>query len=261
MTRPPSLEQLNAFVDGELGLAEQLEIERLMRDDAPLQARVESLRAVRQAVRSEADYHRAPESVRSRVQALVTRPDAPAAPRLPLLQRARQALQGWFAWRPLATSLGAAALAVVALHATLQPSGDDRISEEIIASHVRATLAQRLVDVPSSDHHTVKPWLSSRLDFSPPVRELNGNASALLGGRVDYVGGRPVAVLAYKRGAHLVDSYVWPTSAADASVQRSSQRGFQIAHWRRGGMAHWVVSDLSAQEFDVLVSELSAPDT
>jgi anti-sigma factor RsiW len=256
MTDRASLERLNAFVDGELGLAEQVELERLAAQDADLRARVEQLRTLRQAVRTNADYHRAPEALRAQVQALVAAP-APAAQRPP---PARSALHRWLAWRPLAGAFAAAALAVVVLHAGLSPSLDERLSDDVLASHVRATLAQRLIDIESSDHHVVKPWLSSKLDFSPPVQELAGTGSSFLGGRVDYVGGRPVAVLVYKRGNHIIDVYLWPTPQADEPVRITSQRGFQIARWRQGGMARWVVSDLNPQEMQGFVQEMMAAE-
>jgi anti-sigma factor RsiW len=261
MSDTPSAEQLSAFVDNELDLAQQLAFEQRLAADAPWRARVEGLRALRQALRQHAEYHRAPESLRAQVLAMAGQAAQVQRPRrTQVVDRARARWQQWLAWRPLATSLAAAALVVVVAHTALQPSRDAALGDEVIASHVRATLGQRLVDVESSDHHTVKPWLSARLDFSPPVRDMAGSGSPLVGGRMDYVGGRPVAVLVYKHGAHWVDSYVWPASGPDETQALSSQRGFQLAHWRRDGMAHWVVSDLGADEFQALVNALVAPD-
>jgi anti-sigma factor RsiW len=133
---------------------------------------------------------------------------------------------------------------------------EERTEHDVIASHARAIVAQHLVDVASSDHHTVKPWLSARLDFSPPVDPPAG--SELLGARIDYVDGRPVATLVLRHAGHTVDHFVWPVNASDAAVASASERGFQLAHWTRAGMRHWVVSDLNAQEFAVLVRALQA---
>jgi anti-sigma factor RsiW len=121
---------------------------------------------------------------------------------------------------------------------------------------VRSTLGQRLVDVASSDRHTVKPWLSSKLDFSPPVTELPLPGSVFLGGRVDYVDGRPVAALAYQQGQHVVNSYLWPSDGKDRAAAFSAERGFQIAHWTRNSMNHWVISDLGREEFAAVVRAL-----
>lgn len=248
MTSTRDVLRLNAFVDGELGLDEQLQIETRLGEDAGLRAQVERLRASREAVRESADYHAAPADLRQRLDAIV----AARPPRV----RARV---DWFAWRPWATAFAAVAVAAIAINvALLAPRADERIEQEVVASHVRATLGQRTVDVASSDHHTVKPWLSAKLDFSPPVNELSGPGSALLGGRVDYVNGRPVAALAYRHAGHLVDDFIWPATGADRPVAMSASRGFNVAHWTRSGMTHWLISDLNPTELAQLARELSS---
>ena len=62
----PELEsqRLNAFVDGELDLARQLEIEAQLVHDARLQAEVLGLQRLRAAVHRHADYHAAPAALR-----------------------------------------------------------------------------------------------------------------------------------------------------------------------------------------------------
>ena len=262
MHNQPNMQQLNAFVDGELDLARQLEIESLMPEDAVLRAQVESLRCVRDAVHNRADRHAAPAALRARIQGLTAAAPLPQpSSRPPLFPGTKAAMQRWFAWRPLAASFGMMALLTVVLNlAMLQAGREERLGQEVVASHVRATLTQRLVDVQSSERHTVKPWLSSRLDFSPPVRELKLAGSVFVGGRVDYLDGRPVAALVYKQGEHVVEAFVWPAGGADRQVTLSSQRGFHLAHWSRRGMTHWVVSDLNREEFAAFVRELDAAD-
>ena len=120
----------------------------------------------------------------------------------------------------------------------LRSAQDERLLDDVVASHVRSTLGQHLVDVASSDHHTVKPWLSSKLDFSPPVNELPIPGSVFVGGRVDYLDGRPVAALVYRQGQHVVNAFVWPSSEKDSKPAFSRERGFQTAHWSSGGMTH-----------------------
>ena len=266
MSNPPDLQALHAFVDGELDLAHQLEIEALLRDDEALRTQMESLRCLREAVRRRGDYHAAPAALQERIRSLAAAPSPtrapPATSSLQPATGAKAGVQRWFAWRPLAGSFGMLALLSVALNLALLHSGrDERLGQEVIASHVRATLAQRLVDVASAEQHTVKPWLSSKLDFSPPVHELKLPGSVFVGGRVDYLDGRPVAALVYRQGEHVVDAFVWPTDAADQRVALSAQRGFRLAHWSRHGMAHWVVSDLNRDECAALVGALEASDT
>jgi anti-sigma factor RsiW len=148
-------------------------------------------------------------------------------------------------------------LAVTVNVAVLQSSQQDRLMDEAVASHVRSTVGQHLVDVASSDQHTVKPFLSQRLGFSPPVRELQLPGSVFVGGRVDYLGGRPVAALVYRQGEHVVNSFVWPdTAGGDTAPEFALERGFRIAHWAQGGMRHCVISDVNRDEFQRVVDSV-----
>jgi anti-sigma factor RsiW len=257
--------KINAFVDGELDLASQLDMEQRLRDDAALRKLVAETRDLREAVRDHAERHTAPASLRARIAQRAEPAQArPPAKRTGPAGTASvaEALHRWLGWRPLAVSMSFAAVLAVALNvAWLQSANEDRVSDEVVASHVRSTLGQHLVDVASSDHHTVKPFLSARLGFSPPVDELPIPGSVFLGGRVDYLDGRPVAALVYRQGEHVVNSFVWPSSAAQGKPAFSSERGFQTAHWSANGMTHWVISDVNREEFQSIVKAVQATDT
>jgi anti-sigma factor RsiW len=268
MTTPSEQQrQLHAFVDGELDLKSQLEIEARLQDEPALRRRVDELRQLRDAVREHAAYHPAPAELRRRMATLMTAsqpaPRAPAA--APTPSRAGPfgaALQRWLGWRPLAASLSLAAVLGVAGNLVWrQASKDDRLTDDVVASHVRATLGQHLVDVASSDHHTVKPFLSSKLGYSPPVSELRIPGSVLLGGRVDYLDRRPVAALVYKQGEHIVDSFVWPSTAPDRGPSFATERGYLTAHWSHKGMNHWVISDVNRDEFRSVVAAIAAAES
>ena len=240
---------INSFVDGELDLGLHLEMEARMREDAGLREEIESLRQLRAAIRDGADYHAAPAGLRARLARIsVSGTDAPTS----LLPPA--AASAWRGWRPLAAALALVAVPSVTMNIVgWRWGGHERMQDDVIASHVRSTLGLHLIDVASSDRHTVKPWLSSKLDFSPPVSELNVPGSVLLGGRVDYLDGHPVAALVYRQREHIVNAFVWPGAAEDSAADFSSARGFQLAHWTQNGMQHWVISDLNRQEFAALI--------
>ena len=259
MRTPEETWKVHAFVDDQLDLAGRLEIEQRLENDATLRQQVEGLRTLRDATREHAERHAMPADVRERMTAMLraTRREAALTPGHPEVH-GRSAwlhvLDRWLAWRPLVASSAFVAMVAVALNvAVLQSSQVDRLMDEAVGNHVRSTVGEHLVDVASSDHHTVKPFLSARLGFSPPVNELRLPGSVFVGGRVDYLGGRPVAALVYRQGQHIVNSFVWPDRSADSRPTFAFERGFRIARWSQGNMRHCVISDLNAEEFERLV--------
>ena len=251
--------QVHAFVDGELDLASQLAMEQRVQQEGDLRAVVEDIRQLRESVGEGADYHAAPAALRARLTGLLAPQEQPTstAQRLSVPQWVNRRL----GWRPLVAGMGFAAVLAVAVNmAWLQSWDGQRIAEDVVASHVRSTLGEHLVDVASSDHHTVKPFLSSRLGFSPPVSELQIPGSVFVGGRVDYLDGRPVAALVYRQGQHIVNSYVWPATASDSNPSYGVERGYQTAHWTHNRMTHWVVSDVNREEFGLVVGAVQVAD-
>jgi anti-sigma factor RsiW len=215
-------ERLHAYVDGELDAASALELEREMAQNPALRASVERLRELSAAVRTHADYHRAPAR----------------------FKRAPQEKRRWLVFAPafaMAVLLGAA----IGLYFDRQ--GEEA---ELVASHVRATLGNRLIDVASTDQHTVKPWLSARLPYSPAVADLSSEGFQLQGARLDYIGGKQVAVLVYQRRLHTIDVYVWP--GEEASRGAFARDGFNVERFAYGGMSYAMVSDLNRNELDDL---------
>jgi anti-sigma factor RsiW len=224
---------LNAYHDGELDAAASLEIEREMAQNPALLASYEHLRELSAAVREKADYHAAP----ARFQK-ITREKRPWA---------------------MPVAFAVVLFLGVALGVLLgQPREDESLGAQVVASHVRATLAGRLIDVTSSDRHTVKPWLSARLPFSPPVADLSGEGYSLAGARSDYVGGRGVAVLVYRRREHTIDVFIWPGEHEPAQTA-AARDGFNIERFARDGMRYWIVSDLSRNELADFARLLAAP--
>ncbi len=118
------------------------------------------------------------------------------------------------------------------------------LAGDVVSAHMRSLTGTHLLDVPSSDHHTVKPWFDGKLDFSPAVKDVDG--FPLLGGRLEYLEGHPAAALIYGRRNHMINLFTWP-SAPTAAV---SKRGTGIT-WKAGsseGMTFWAVSDLNEGE-------------
>ena len=118
--------------------------------------------------------------------------------------------------------------------------------DDAIDSHVRSLQAEHLLDVKSADQHTVKPWFAGRVDFSPDVRDFSSQGYPLIGGRIDYLAHVPVAALVYRKRAHVINAFTWPTAQSDpAEVVNEQRRGYHILRWREGSMNWCLVSDAS----------------
>jgi anti-sigma factor RsiW len=133
---------------------------------------------------------------------------------------------------------------------------NEDVAVEAVAIHVRATLNDHLIEVASSDKHTVKPWLSARLDYSPPVQDLASEGFALSGGRLDTLDNHRVATLVYRHRLHTIDVFVRPEVAHAPSALRTV-RGFNVAHATGAGMDWLAVSDVSADVLTEFIQRLA----
>lgn len=131
----------------------------------------------------------------------------------------------------------------------------DLVARDVVASHIRSMMGQHLTDVPSSDHHTVKPWFAGKVPYAIAVPDLGAEAFTLDGGRLDYVAGRPVAALVYRRRQHVINVFAWPLTADDhAESGTHSQAGYDAIAWSARGQQYWAVSDLNDAELHQFVS-------
>jgi anti-sigma factor RsiW len=150
----------------------------------------------------------------------------------------------------------------IAAVATRGGSGDQALAREVESSHVRSLMLAHLLDVPSTDQHTVKPWFAGKVDVSPPVVRLDSTGTILLGGRLDYVRGRTVAVVVYQRRRHVVNLYAWPAAGApDAGLAESDVDGYHLLRWREGGVELWAVSDLNLSELREFAAAIRSAST
>jgi anti-sigma factor RsiW len=126
---------------------------------------------------------------------------------------------------------------------------DRTLVGQVISSHIRSLLATHLLDVPSTDQHTVKPWFAGKLEFSPPVQDFAARGFSLIGGRLDYLNDQEVAALVYRRNQHVINLFIWPSGAGRATpVQSFAQDGYHALHWNRGGFSFWAVSDVRPED-------------
>jgi len=239
--------RLHAYLDGELGVTESIAFERSLGEDAGLRSQLAELRALRARIRSQASYHEAPAALREKLLARAHRQAAPQP----------RPLARWSVWLA-APALAAAVLLAAWFAPSLLPGfvmPDLRV-QEAIDDHLRATLASHWVDVASSDRHTVKPWLSAKLGFSPSVPDLSEQGFELIGARIDVIASESVAALVYRRRQHVVSVFVWP--GASAGTGALERRGYHIVRFERAGLAYWAVSDLNLSELQDLANLIAA---
>ncbi|RQQ10820.1 anti-sigma factor family protein [Burkholderia stagnalis] len=248
---------LPAYVDNELSLTECAAFERhLARCDA-CRAALDAQRRVRVWLTSPEFRYPAPDALRARIQADL-RAHRPVRERIAGWLAPRRA-SGLSIWAPAgAMALGALALACSGVLYLSAPSADAQLRSALVDNHVRSLQLDRLTDVVSTDRHTVKPWFDGKLDFAPPVRDFAQAGYPLVGGRLDYVGGRAVAVLVYRYKRHPIDVYVWPGDSAGATPRIDEQHGYHVARWSAGHMNYWAITDAGARELDGLVERMRA---
>lgn len=203
-------------------------------------------------VKTQSDRHAAPAALRERIVTAIRQADAPSRP--------ASKPQGWRQWLNMGSAFAMGIVAsVTAAYYFTAASAQERMAQEVISSHVRSLMAAHLADVASSDRHTVKPWFTGKLDFSPPVQDLAAEGFPLVGGRLDYIGGRPAAALIYRHRQHTLNLLVQPRDDRSPAPPASfAARGFNVTGWKDAAMQYWLVSDLNAGELRQFAQKLRA---
>jgi len=250
----------DAYADRELDRVRAAEFEQHLSGCRACSQAQENIRVLSSALKSADLYFKAPPQLQQSIHKLVTA-DVVAAdvrrrtPEFPSKNPSPH-IGGYNVWAALRNLLkfglpvaGTAVIAFLLATRLVGPSADQRLAQEITASHVRSLMANHLTDVASSDQHTVKPWFDGKIDFAPPVKDLAAQGFPLVGGRLDYIQDRQVAALVYQRHKHFVNLFVWPAGdSSNAREKRAVGRGYNLIHWTESGMNFWAVSDLNSDE-------------
>lgn len=243
---------VQADVDGELTPAEAARVAAHLETCPACQALQARLLASAPRLKRGLTYHPAPAALRTAIEARIAAAGRSARPATAPAAVARPARRWTTGTRLRGAAMGMALAASLALVLVL-PRGAD-LPETVVAGHIRALQPGHLMDVVSTDQHTVKPWFEGRLDFAPPVTDLAAQGFPLAGGRLDYLAGRPVAALVYRRAQHVINLYVWPDgSHLERGRSTGSHSGYNYIRWGKDGMAFWAVSDLNPQELGEFV--------
>jgi anti-sigma factor RsiW len=227
---------LAAYGDHEVGPVRRFFMSRHVARCPSCLAELEAMQALRTALKTNLPVHRAPPALAMRIGSALPREAAPPvrrpAPRL------------GFAGAAMAGGVAGVALTLAVTGITPQP---DPLASDVVADHVRSMMADHLTDVATSDRHTVKPWLSARLDMSPEVKDFAADGFPLVGGRLDYVEGHRAAAIVYRRDKHVINLFAFVSDdRSEAPPKQESRNGFNVVRWRMGGMTYIAVSDVEA---------------
>jgi anti-sigma factor RsiW len=265
MDHEQAFELLPGYVDEELSLSEAREVERHLVDCPQCQAVYEQQRQTSAQLRQADLRVEAPPELMKRVRAaLPLRPSlwqrlrGEVAGRGVQGGRARHGngLPGWAPFGAMTVSFAALAWSAGLYLST--PPNDTHLTQELVDSHVRSLQFDHLYDVISTDRHTVKPWFDGKIDFAPPVIDLAQQGYPLVGGRLDYLNGRAVAVMVYRYKLHPINLYVWPGNEAGATPHIEERKGYHLAHWSAAGMNYWAITDAGDAELNGFITGLRA---
>jgi anti-sigma factor RsiW len=246
---------LHALIDGELDAGHARDVEAHAAGCSACAERLASFRALHDATSGAALKEAAPMHLRSRIEGSLA---AQAKPNAAAQRFFRPSRRGFFGGFALGSALSAAVAASLVL-AVMRDNQQQTIADEVVSAHIRSLQAGHLMDVETSDQHTVKPWFNGRVDVAPPVVDLTAEGFTLLGGRLDYIDGEPVAAIVYQRRKHLINLFV----AQRLGVRHNSAlseaiQGYNVRHWSQGGLDFWAVSDLAGDELDEFVQKIEA---
>ncbi|HMG69801.1 MAG TPA: hypothetical protein VK544_01715 [Gemmatimonadaceae bacterium] len=197
--------------------------------------------------------YEAPASLKAWAREEARKADQEASPHHTFSAPSGSRVRRLYQWRMAAGFLFAAIIGWGA--ASLRPFGNftagaSGTTNELVDAHVRSLLPDHLLDVVSTDRHTVKPWFAGKTDIAPPVVDLTDKGFPLLGGRLDYVDGHSAAVLVYGRRLHKINVFVWRTTSGEPRDGSFEVRGHSLLHWASGGLSYWAVTDAAPAELE-----------
>ena len=229
---------LHGLVDNEVDPEQAYRIETHVGDCPRCATELRLHRVLRETMASADLRFEAPPGLRTRIKArLPASTDAPPY---------RRTLFKGFAF---GSALSAAAAALLMIAVT-RPDQDQVIVSDVVSAHLRSLQANHLTDVQPGDQHGVRPWLGNRLGVAPPVPDLSQQGFNLVGGRIDYVLGKPVAAIVYRRSGHLINLFVAQGAEAERSARVATMQGVNVDLWSEKGLNLCAVGDVSAEELE-----------
>jgi anti-sigma factor (TIGR02949 family) len=239
--------RLPAYFDGELDALASAEMERHLAACEECRKSLEELTELRVALRRELKFEPTPPALKARIQAALDREAAPQLPPRPA--RAPRSARAF--WGGTFAGVAAGALAACLVLFLAVPTGIDPLVDDLVNAHIRSLMPQHLIDVESTDRHTVKPWFAGHVDVSPVVADFGDQGYKLLGGRADYFDRQRAAAVIYQHGAHFINVFSWSDDGKRLPSD-TTRNGYRLAFWRLGNLNYCAVSDTGWDELHAL---------
>jgi anti-sigma factor RsiW len=243
---------LHALLDGELDAGDSCELDAHLETCPPCAAQLAAFRHLRQAIVAADLRMAAPTALRQRVENSLP---SPVLRRPVPRQPSRRGFLSGFAFGTALSAVAAAGVVVT----VFRSDRDQGLLDDVVSAHLRSLQGDHLTDVLSTDQDAVKPWFNGRLDLAPPVVDLTAKGFTLLGGRLDYVDGKPAAAIVYRRRTHVINLFVMQgTDPVAQETGMETVHGFNVYRWREGGLNVVAISDLNAEELHDFCSKFEA---
>jgi anti-sigma factor RsiW len=238
---------LHALLDGELDAGHAHDVEAHVGNCPRCATQLRAYREMQHAMLAAPLRFTAPTSLRRRIERAL-----PSAP--PRVASRRSMLKGF----AMGTALSAAIAASLVI-GVIRTDQDQRVLGDVFSAHVRSLQADHLTDVQTSDQHTVKPWFNGKVDVAPPVVDLTAQGFRLIGGRLDYLDGKAVASIVYRRRMHVINLFIAQAAPSEPQGRKIDKiQGFNIRRWNAQGFEFWAVSDIDAAELQEFVEKFDA---
>jgi anti-sigma factor RsiW len=248
--------RVQAYFDGEVDAIAAADIERHVEHCAECRKLLDDLELVRNALRKDLTVERASPELRARIALALDRESAAAEPRPmaqdPPIAPSRRTRRVSSFWAGAVGGVGATAMAAGLAMFLLVPRLANPLTDELVNAHVRSLMPAHLIDVVSTDRHTVKPWFAGHADVSPVVADFEQQGYKLVGGRVDYLDHQRSAVVVYQHGAHVINVFSWAANGRTLPGN-ATRSGYHLVFWKTGDLAYCAISDTASDELDGLV--------
>jgi anti-sigma factor RsiW len=237
---------LDAYVDGEIELTRQVDVEAHLANCGECKKAVEAVTKFRRSIKMNKPVYKAPPELEADVRAA--------------LRKVSKSEIRWIAElrRPLlyAAAILIVCLLCIAVWIATSKTQERALIAQAISNHSHSLLADHLLDFAAADRHLLKTWFTGKLDYFPPVADLSEAGYKLVGGWLDMLENRPVAAIVYSHQDHVINEFVWPAGRRTIDFDVQAHQGYSMCGWNKSGFNYLIISDLSQENIETFEDQI-----